>query len=377
MKLLTDFLIISGIIVSILILWALFKTKKKGLPKKILTVFFVVLLLVGLHAYANLNEIPILYELTFIFDELCIWFIPPLLYVYIESIFKEHKGLLRKKAIHFLPVVSYFLIIAGPVLICVILEKPLFPYLAPIENFLDVIILIRDLYMVAYLLFSLRLFYSYQNAMKSNFSTLTESDFGWVKKMLLSCLIVIGIDLSTTIYETFIHPVSWNTGYATIVGMVVLIVYLGYYGVNQSSILLPDFLIGDTASKNTKSEKTNHLSNATDEELEMLKTRLETVLAEKKPYLDEELTLNKLAQLVPTTDKKLSTLLNQHMNTTFYDLINSYRVIVVKEKMSSKEFESLTLLGIAFESGFKSKTSFNRIFKKVTGLSPSEYKNTL
>jgi AraC-like DNA-binding protein len=87
--------------------------------------------------------------------------------------------------------------------------------------------------------------------------------------------------------------------------------------------------------------------------------------------------LNKLAKHIPTTDKKLSLLLNQYMNTTFYDFVNAYRVQSVKEKLASVDFDNLTLLGIAYESGFKSKTSFNRIFKKETGFSPSEYKKSL
>jgi len=96
----------------------------------------------------------------------------------------------------------------------------------------------------------------------------------------------------------------------------------------------------------------------------------------EKAYLDENLTLSKLAELIPTTDKKLSTFLNQHLNITFYDMINAYRVESVKEKLLSNNYNNLTLLGIAYESGFNSKSSFNRIFKKETGLSPSEYKKS-
>ena len=124
-------------------------------------------------------------------------------------------------------------------------------------------------------------------------------------------------------------------------------------------------------------KRSNPLANVSDEELDKLKVKLNQILEHEKRYLDEDLTLTTLAQQLDTTDKKLSTLLNQYINTNFYDLINSYRIEAVKEKMSLTAFDGLTLLGIAYESGFKSKTSFNRIFKKETGKSPSEFKKSL
>ena len=213
--------------------------------------------------------------------------------------------------------------------------------------------------------------------MKSNYSNLTERDFGWIKHLLIGSGIVISIDLILSLYQYISDYLDIDHGYITVIAMILLISYLGYYGINQSKVLLPDFLIHDNTPETIKKERIHHLSNLTDEELSKLKLKLEQILKNEKPYLDEELTLVKLAQLIPTTDKKLSALLNQYMNVSFYDIINTYRVEVVKEKMGSTKYENYTLLGIAYECGFSSKTSFNRIFKKETGLSPSEYKSNL
>ena len=97
----------------------------------------------------------------------------------------------------------------------------------------------------------------------------------------------------------------------------------------------------------------------------------------KKPFLDENVSLKSLAELLAVSDKKLSAILNQHMEISFYDYINGYKVEDVIMKMKEPSYNKYTLLAIAFESGFNSKTSFNRIFKKVTGLSPSAYKKQL
>nr|WP_271711474.1 helix-turn-helix domain-containing protein [Marinigracilibium pacificum] len=79
--------------------------------------------------------------------------------------------------------------------------------------------------------------------------------------------------------------------------------------------------------------------------------------------------------MVGIHSKKLSTILNQKMNTSFYDFINTARVEEVKRKINDSNHSHLTILGIALESGFNSKSSFNAIFKKYTGMTPREFKN--
>ena len=114
-----------------------------------------------------------------------------------------------------------------------------------------------------------------------------------------------------------------------------------------------------------------------EKELKLLKRDLYLALTEDKVYLDDALTLSSLADELSTTNKKLSSVLNHHLNTNFYDYINKFRVNDMIDKMKSGKFENYTLMGIAFESGFRSKTSFNRVFKNETGVSPSEYKKRL
>lgn len=70
----------------------------------------------------------------------------------------------------------------------------------------------------------------------------------------------------------------------------------------------------------------------------------------------------------------LSQAINQNLNTNFYKFVNAYRVEEVKKKLKNPEFEKYSILGIAFESGFNSKSTFNKIFKEETGMTPSEFK---
>ena len=97
----------------------------------------------------------------------------------------------------------------------------------------------------------------------------------------------------------------------------------------------------------------------------------------EKPYLNRELTIYDLSDQLKIPRHILSEIINEHMGQNFYHLVNEYRVNEVKERMKSNEYSQLTILAIAFDSGFNSKSSFNTIFKEKTDQTPSEYLESL
>lgn len=154
----------------------------------------------------------------------------------------------------------------------------------------------------------------------------------------------------------------------------------------QAQILIPEFLLQKMSIASAPEEPEQQsaqkmtaraLDSYSAEEIDILKKKLSYALAEKKVYLDDSLTLADLADELGITTKKLSELINQHLDTNFYNLINDYRVNEVIARLSGPDAEKFTLLGIAFDCGFQSKASFNRIFKQKTGQSPSAYKKQL
>jgi len=94
-------------------------------------------------------------------------------------------------------------------------------------------------------------------------------------------------------------------------------------------------------------------------------------------YQDPELSLSSLAEKLALTTHELSRIINTVLKKSFNDFINEYRVADVVRKMQDPAYGHITLLGIAYESGFNSQSSFNRIFRQITGKSPLEYKNSL
>lgn len=94
-------------------------------------------------------------------------------------------------------------------------------------------------------------------------------------------------------------------------------------------------------------------------------------------YLDPELNLRSLAEKLGLHPNELSRIINEALKKSFNDFINEYRVAEVTRKMQDPANDRITLLGIAYDSGFNSKSTFHRIFKELTGKSPAEYKTGL
>ncbi|WP_299894423.1 AraC family transcriptional regulator [uncultured Aquimarina sp.] len=112
-------------------------------------------------------------------------------------------------------------------------------------------------------------------------------------------------------------------------------------------------------------------------ELEQLKKSLEELMVAKKIYLNNELTLKDLAQELGTTTNNVSWLLNNIHQCSFYDYINQYRVQEFISKIQNGEHFKHTILALSLDSGFNSKSTFNKAFKMVKNDTPSNYIKSL
>lgn len=373
--LISNFLLTTGMIVSLILIWILLQKSKSLLSRRLLATIFLCFFFLFFQYYGYINVVTPIYALGFLFSDAIGLTVGPLLYIYIQSLYQKDKKIWKENRCHFLPLLIYFLVVTVPFFISICLGRDLFTYLNFISDHYYLLHL-QAVYLLIYAVLSLRLVRNYRKVIKENYSNLIDKDLSWIRHFLSAIVFIMCVDFVMLFYELSSSQADLDLSYITIFVMVLSILYLGYYGSSQSQILLPAHLI-ERSGKSKNKTITHSLANASTNEVQQLKQSLEQILQEEKPYLNEELTLGALAKMLPTTDKKLSALLNHELNTNFYDLINHYRVEAVKAKMKDSNFEHYTLLAIAFECGFKSKTSFNRIFKKETGLSPSAYKKQL
>jgi AraC-like DNA-binding protein len=101
--------------------------------------------------------------------------------------------------------------------------------------------------------------------------------------------------------------------------------------------------------------------------------KLVTLMITQKPYLNPDLNLQKLSELLQIPPKATSYIINHDIKMNFYEFVNKYRVEEFKNRAQKKDGEKYSLIGLAYECGFNSKSTFNHIFKKNTGQTPGEY----
>ncbi|MEW7290283.1 helix-turn-helix domain-containing protein [Aquimarina sp. 2304DJ70-9] len=154
------------------------------------------------------------------------------------------------------------------------------------------------------------------------------------------------------------------------------IVYMGIYGIRNDVAITE--ISGVPENRNTKQANKKPDINRILEEKEIseCKRRLLDCMSSEKPYLNPKLSLRSLADISEIPYYYLSKIFKVGLNTTFYDFVNQYRVEEFIEKAKHPGNSKFTLLTLAFEAGFNSKSSFYSIFKKHMGISPSDYVKT-
>lgn len=137
---------------------------------------------------------------------------------------------------------------------------------------------------------------------------------------------------------------------------------LGYFAMNQPEIF-----------KLPKAVEKYKDSSLTDTEMSRYKGRLNKAMEEQEVYMNPELTLGELSDIVQTNTHTLSRVINEGYSKSFYDFINEYRVKAFAKLALDDNNSNETFLALALRVGFNSKTTFNRAFKKVSGTTPRAY----
>ncbi|RYE27252.1 MAG: AraC family transcriptional regulator [Sphingobacteriaceae bacterium] len=197
-------------------------------------------------------------------------------------------------------------------------------------------------------------------------------DLKWLQNLLYGIALMLIISIAGSVFQAgwiaFYSPVFYLAG--VLITGYFLIAQKEVYPFEQpeleeiSEIILPD----NAGTKMVRFPK---------EKLNQLKTQLGQLMTTNKPYLDNELSLPDLAKMMDISTHDLSFVLNEGFGMSFFKFVNSYRIAEVKQLMLSGQYRQLNMLGIAYNAGFNSKTTFNTVFKKETGLSPTQFIQTL
>ncbi|MBC8321787.1 MAG: helix-turn-helix transcriptional regulator [Bacteroidetes bacterium] len=215
------------------------------------------------------------------------------------------------------------------------------------------------------------------NIRKNNSTYLPYFQPLWSHIIMLSIISFVVIssvmNLSTPTYNNILSAI-FNIGILISGG------FAGYFSLKQDRLYL------EVASMETEEIKVNNSANivdkvynkpgefVSDEEARNIISSLKHHLANDKPYLNRKLGVNELAKKIGITKQKLTYVVNDVMETNFYGIINKYRILEAKEMLKKPHTQNYKIDVISQIVGFQSKSSFNACFKKITGLTPSEFR---
>lgn len=293
--------------------------------------------------------------------------IAPLLWFYTREITGQPMKWAWSLLLHFFP---FFLIIALSLLIRVVASDSVITILdhhpRAVKSFFWLMLVVQ---FSSYQLFTHKKWNAYRDVIRQEVSNTENVEISWVRFFLI---IFLAINLFF-LFGLFaaIHLSNEVSVFKTTALIFSLSVFaLGYKGILQREI----FFQKGKVNPETTAPPALPVPNKPDQELI---DRLLIFMETKKPYLDPELTLSTLAKDLSISRSNLSQLINDGIGDNFYDFVNKYRVEEVKRLMTDPEVENFNMLGLALEAGFKSKSTFNLIFKRFTGLTPTEYRKNI
>ncbi|CAM1372468.1 helix-turn-helix domain-containing protein [Tenacibaculum xiamenense] len=150
-------------------------------------------------------------------------------------------------------------------------------------------------------------------------------------------------------------------------GIILMAIFLFYY-VLYKLIISPTEVLPKSDIVKYKS------SNLTKDSILKIKKQLNQLMNEEKIFKNQKLSVDDVAKELNVPRQKVSEVLNAYMKISFQDFLNEYRVNEFVSNLSLKKYENYTLLAIAYESGFSSKSTFNTVFKKLKGTTPSKFR---
>jgi AraC-like DNA-binding protein len=224
-----------------------------------------------------------------------------------------------------------------------------------------------------YIVLSLLKLRQHIRSIADNFSYKEGINLSWLKYVLAGLGFIWSMVILTNIlvYIPLISDViSENVIYLSVVFAVF---FLGYFGIKQQAIYGEPTAPG--RNKRLVRER-RHRKDAKEWKSEEAKTAKD-YFENEKPYLNSRLTLKEVAEALGTSENLLSHIINRQTGKNFFEFVNSYRVEEFKSMAGLPEYRNYTLISIAYESGFNSKATFNRVFKNFTGQTPSEFYHEL
>lgn len=291
--------------------------------------------IISLNTYLNLAGLLLQYPLREDVSNNLIWFVGPVLYFYV--IYNDRKP---ERRFMYLNTIPY------AVLATVIVFSE-WSWLS------GIIMFVAFTQMIIYLFLSI----------KHSVNNFTESKqyYAWIMPSIIVFALLVAINFSISVLNVMgIKLVSNIISQSFTSLLVVPVFFLAYKEMNSKN----DLGIAPTKYR---------ASQISDEKAKRYLTLIESSMRDEKLYLEKDLTLKTFAQQLKINPRYISQVINQELQMSFTDYVFRYRFEDVKKRLTDSSNRNLTIFGIAQESGFKSNSRFNHLFKQHAGLTPKEF----
>ena len=305
--------------------------------------------------------------------------IAPLIYFYVKAITTSNFTFKKKNFIHFIPAITlilyrfsiYFYDSIQPGfndtqngILKLSLDEPIV---------LPLLVFLSFAQMLLYLAFTFQLFYNYRKRITAYFSNTYKLELNWILSFLIAFTALFLYSSLQDIIGSLIIDLNYEQRWWLNIFMAIVVLFVGIKGYFTDTTKLNKLSFSFSPNPESIPQVKKEEQNVSSEEIEKLKNYMKL----EKPYLNPDLNLSDLADELQMSRAELSKIINSGFNKNFNDFINEYRVNTFKEKLNLCEHKQLSLLGIAYDCGFNSKATFNRVFKKITQISPTEFLNSI
>lgn len=355
------FLVVCGAIQGILILIALQRIKDRNHSANRVLFFLILSISVILISRLSYGQLFFWQPKLAMIPDIIVFVFGPLVFLYVKALLTTPFTFKREYYLHFLLALVHLIILSRSFFIPN--DVYITMYRAGEFYLRNYIILGTALiHSIVYLFMSYRLLIQYQDEANKTFSFVQKVQYLKYILGLMAICLVLWLASYLAAVLTNRPSLDFHTYNFLWIGLSFVTYFLGYFAMTQPEIF--------KVSVEHKKYQTFQLSQ---EKIDSLREQLDTLIKSEKIYLQSNLTIKDLAIALDDNIHTISQLINRHYKMNFFDFINTHRIEEFISRASSPDYRHLSFLGLAFEVGFTNKTSFNRAFKKLKGVSPREY----
>ncbi len=309
------------------------------------------------------------------------WVLPlllgPAFYLYVRKLTLKNPRHDPKDALHFIPAAAYGLYLLPYFLLTAAGKRAVMtaPGYGGEAYYWDELKVLQGL---CYLVASFIVLRTHQRTIRQAFSDIARIRLRWLTRFLYFLAGVWAISFLTVQFSLLPLDAGFEPVLLVYAAASVGLYAMGFAGMSQPLVFnagapavpLPAPPAG--APESPAKEKYTR-SGLSGDQLEQYRVLLSATMTGAEPFLNNDLTIEELAHTTGIPRHHLSQVINDQFGMNFYDYINTYRVEKAKALLHSPRYRDQTILSLAFEAGFNSKTTFNTVFKKSTGLTPSQF----